>query len=129
MNSSFQTDALGPLGPLGPIAPFTHPIGPNGPNGPSMSLEIGRDRWLMEDIVVSAWLEGFRNLDSETDNVDDIDEGTGSRHTMSKTSILSVSHIHNSDLSKALHVDDVIWAPALNRWIGRTSPRLPKRLR
>jgi hypothetical protein len=31
------------------------------------------------------------------------------------------------DMSKALSIDDVVWLPRLNRWVGPTSPRLSKK--
>jgi hypothetical protein len=36
---------------------------------------------------------------------------------------------HRLNLNVALRTDDVVWLPGLNRWVGATSPRLPKRLR
>ena len=59
----------------------------------------------LPDLSVSAWISAKTPSAAAADL---------SRHLNSRVGLLS---------------DDVVWLPRLNRWVGATSPRLPKRLR
>ena len=83
---------------------------------------------------MSAWLERLRTLSldlyasaeiskiSESREGDPLEGGFGDFGDFSTGTCLEMA-------LGAIHVDDVVWLPRLNRWVGRTSPKLTEAVR